>query len=130
MKTLAQEIEAMLVRMKEMSEQEHSLVSALGDALNRADQRLLDEVRAVTVEHESRRALIFGELQSLACRVGMLPKPSATHYSALEDPHVDLPAYETLNGSQRILGGADWREAVSNIEDGVEIAPRRRSPTH
>jgi hypothetical protein len=130
MKTLAQEIEAMLVRMKEMSEQEHGLVSALGDALNRADQRLLDEVRAVTVEHDARRALIFGELQSLACRVGMLPRPAASPYSVLEDPHADLSAYEALNGSQRILGGADWREAVSNIEDGIEIAPRRRSPTH
>jgi hypothetical protein len=130
MKTLAQEIEAMLIRMKEMSEQEHSLVSALGDALNRADQRLMDEVRAVTVEHETRRALIFGELQTLACRVGMLPKPPVSPYSVLEDPHADMPAYEALNGSQRILGGADWREAVSNIEDGVEVGIRRRTPTH
>ncbi len=69
-------IEAMQRRLEKMAAREEQLIAALDDALSRADRKLLDDVRAITLEHETRRAVIFNELQSLATRVGSFPASS------------------------------------------------------
>ena len=52
---------------------EHSLVRALSEALNRVDQKLLQDVRDITTDHEFDRGAILHELQNLASRIGAFP---------------------------------------------------------
>lgn len=73
MKTLTEELEEMRIRMHDLATSEQDLVAALGDALNQADSKLLDDLRNLTSEHESRRGEIVQELQRLASRLGALP---------------------------------------------------------
>jgi hypothetical protein len=49
--SLVEQIEEMRVRMHEQSRSEHELVNALGLALKRADETLLEALRSITVEH-------------------------------------------------------------------------------
>jgi hypothetical protein len=44
----------------------HIVVEALGDELSRHDQQLLQNIRSIVTEHETRRAIILDELQALA----------------------------------------------------------------
>jgi hypothetical protein len=65
---------------------ERSLAEALGDALNRLDQELLQDIRNIATGHETRRVAILNELQALAGSIGMfLPHevvviPQETHH--------------------------------------------------
>ena len=111
--TLIEQIEEMRVRMNELAAGEQDLVRALGDALNRSDQKLLQDVRSVAEEHEARRGVILKELQGLAARMGALPRPRRP-FAALEEAAVDLPAQDP---PQAALRGGDWRQAAANIRD-------------
>jgi hypothetical protein len=111
--TLIEQIEEMRVRMNELAAGEQDLVRALGDALNRADQKLLHDVRSVAEEHEARRGVILKELQGLAARMGALQRPRRP-FAALEEAAVDLPAHDP---PQAALRGGDWRQAAANIRD-------------
>jgi hypothetical protein len=75
MSKMLQLVEEMHVRLNEISASEQALLRALRDALNRVDDRLLQDVRNITVEHESRRRIVLGELHGLAARIGSLPAP-------------------------------------------------------
>ena len=57
----------------------HLVVEALGDELSGHDQQLLQDVRRIATEHESRRAAILNELQGLAGSIGTLHRPLAFH---------------------------------------------------
>jgi len=114
MTTLIEQIEEMRQRMNELASSEQGLVRALGDALSRADQRLLQDVRSLAVEHEVRRGAILKELQGLAARMGSLPRPRGP-FAALEEAALDVSANEAPQ--QPALGGADWRKAAANIQD-------------
>jgi hypothetical protein len=87
MKTLTEELEEMRIRMHDLATNEQDLVSALGEALNQADSKLLDDLRNLSSEHEARRAAIVQELQQLASRLGALPALSG----ALESLGVPPP---------------------------------------
>ena len=63
---LIQQIEEMRTRMNELAAGEQELVRALGEALTRTDQKLLEDVRTAAADHEARRGAILTELQSLA----------------------------------------------------------------
>jgi hypothetical protein len=120
----------MLTRVGELSGKEQGLVRALGDALNRIDQQLLDEVRSVTMEHEVRRGVILMELQSLAAHIGALPAPRET-VVAVGLAHQELPSYEPVpSNGERSIGCGDWRRAANNIQDELEFALGDHSPTH
>jgi hypothetical protein len=116
--TLVEQIEEMRVRMNQLARREQELVKALGQALNRADTKLLQEVRNVALEHELRREGILLELQSLAARMGALPMPRASYGSLenapLETAPLDLPAYEPHQPAPRT---GDWRQATANLRD-------------
>jgi hypothetical protein len=116
MTTLIQQIEEMRVRMHELADSEQGLVKTLGEALSRADQKLLREVRSLTAEHEERRGVILKELQSLAARMGAFPHPR-TPLGQLENAKRDLPYMAPQAAGFRC---GDWRKATANIEDELE----------
>ena len=58
-------IEEMRTRMNELAAGEQDLVRALGDALSRTDQKLLEDVRSVAADHQARRGAILNELAKL-----------------------------------------------------------------
>jgi hypothetical protein len=51
----------------------NGVVEALGDALIRHDQQLLQDIRNIATGHEARRGAILNELQALAGSIGMVP---------------------------------------------------------
>jgi hypothetical protein len=124
MTTLTQQIEEMRLRMNQMANSEQDLIRALGDALGRSDQKLLQDVRAVAMEHEMRRGAILGELQSLAARMGALPRPRGP-VTTLEEAATDVPARETVQPAP--AGRGDWRQAAANIQDEVAFRLNRRA---
>lgn len=120
MTTLLQQIEEMRQHVNELADGEHSLVKALGEALSRTDQKLLQDVRQVAVEHEMRRGLILNELQSLASRIGMFT-PAHEPVAKLEEaPPRNLAPYELNDQSSHGIVRGDWRQAASNIHDDLE----------
>lgn len=119
MTSLIEQIEEMRVRMNELATGEQDLVRALGEALNRADQKLLQDVRVVAQEHEARRGVILKELQGLAQRMGALPRPRAP-FAVLEEPVHDLPTQEAP--PPQVFRRGDWREAAANIQEELALA--------
>jgi hypothetical protein len=73
MTKMMQLVEEMRARLDQISDTEQTLVRALGDALSRVDQKLLQDVRSISIEHEARRGAILLELQTLASRIGAFP---------------------------------------------------------
>src|SRR5262245_26445016 len=124
MADLIQQIEEMRTRMNELAAGEQDLIRALGDALTRADQKLLQDVRSVAADHEARRGAILHELQSLAARMGALPRPPQEPYLALAEKSVNLPPREIAPLAR---GGADWRQAAANIEEVVSYHLKDRA---
>jgi hypothetical protein len=118
MTSLIEQIEEMRVRMNELASGEQDLVRALGEALNRADQKLLQDVRTVAQEHEARRGVILKELQGLAQRMGALPRPRAP-FAVLEEHAHELPAQDT---PAQVFRRGDWREAAANIQEELALA--------
>jgi hypothetical protein len=123
MTNLIQQIEEMRTRMNELAAGEQDLVRALGDALTRADQKLLQDVRSVAADHEARRGAILNELQSLAARIGALPRPPQDAYAALPEAPLNLPTREM----PLARAGADWRQAAANIEEVVSYHLKDRA---
>ena len=134
MSGLIQQIEAMRTRMNELAAGEQELVRALGDALSRTDQKLMEDVRGAAADHEARRGVILNELQSLAARMGALPRPREPYDALTEAPQRAVDG--TLSRSQepydaltavppdlpempKLARRGDWRQAAANIEDAL-----------
>lgn len=119
MRKLLQQLEDMHIRIAETATHEEALVKALGDALARLDEQLLQDVQSIASEHEARRTAILGELQGLASSIGMF--------------QVSRPAL-TAEEATYLPTAGDWREATSNIQDdlatpmSVSAAPRALFP--
>jgi hypothetical protein len=142
---MIQLVEEMGARISQITDAEQELVRALGDALTRVDQKLLQDVRKISTEHESRRGAILHELQGLATRIGAFPAPrepiTSVEYS---EPVVARPiaaaatvmpassafppvsgvpnadGVPAANGLLRPFSRGDWRQATSNIEDELD----------
>ena len=99
MKTLQQQIEDMRAHVKALTATERALVKALGDELRRSDEELLGAIQKVAAEHEVRRGVIMGELQALAAKAGLLPRPltardtAVAKHSALVDHRPAISHY-------------------------------------
>ena len=118
MTTLIQQIEDMRVHVNEMANAEQRLVQALGDALNRADQKLSHDVRTIASEHEIRRSVIFKELQALAARVGLLPsEPSAVLKSAPRE----LPRFPVQHDDHQTSRPGNWQQPAKTIQDELDF---------
>ena len=124
MTSLIEQIEEMRSRMNALAAGEQGLVTALGEALARADQKLLQDVRSVAADHEARRGAILSELQSLAARMGALPRPPQEPYAALMETPVNLPPREIAPLAR---GGGDWRQAAAQIEEVVSYHLKDRA---
>jgi|GEM_PF-1627765 len=132
--TLAQQIEEMRIRMNQLAGNEQELVRALGEALSRADQKLLEDVRSLATEHEMRRGAILKELQSLAARMGALPRPrqpfaaieEATAEAANPVPASAVPPPTPL-AAQPVGARGDWRQAAANIRDELTYHLKARA---
>jgi hypothetical protein len=107
MRPLLQQLEDMHIRVAETATHEEAMVKALGDALVRLDQQLLQDVQSIASDHEARRTAILGELQGLASSIGMFQVPRQAA-QAIET----APSYTPIAG--------DWRQAANNIGDDME----------
>jgi len=141
---MIQLIEEMGARLGQVADAENELVRALAQTLSRVDQRILQDVRKIATEHESRRGAILHELQGLAARIGafpIAPQPTSSVEYAEPVPRPITAAngvpeanpVPTANG----VGGAnghpgpfsrgDWRLAASNIDDELgDLFKQRR----
>jgi hypothetical protein len=120
MTTLLQQIEEMRVHVNDLANAEQGLVKALGDALNRADQKLLHDVRSVAAEHELRRGVILQELQALASNIGLLPAPRES-VAVLENAPREVSAFSIQHDDQQAIRRGDWRQAANNIQDELDF---------
>ena len=109
----------MWARLAEVDDTQRALIQALAEALRRADQKLLDDVRSVKMDHEARRVEILNELYNLASTIGAFPA-SQDPLPPLEDAGSGPRTYVAVEGTQEI----DWRQAVSNLKGEFRRLPR------
>ena len=121
---LHQLIEEMRVRLAENTTNETALVRSLADALQRADEKLLRDVRNVTIDHETRRAAILGEMQNLAMRLCSLPVPNGPQLASIEQQQPAIDAAHAVG----VTG--DWRHAAKTIQDALEYPYTTHLPAH
>jgi len=132
-------LEKVQTKLGAVTAREKVLIQALGEALSEADRSLLDDVRSLTIEHETRRTMILSELQCLAARIGTFPAGErdmeALEYEALDLPYkaIEETAQRPPSDAQIVggdvcppmnpetmppaipKGGGDWREALANL---------------
>jgi hypothetical protein len=101
MTTIIEQIEAMRIRMNELAAEEPGLVRTLGDALETADQQLVEEVRSGAARHEPQCGAIVGVLQKLTERMSALYRSQGS----------------SLHGTGPAMRGGDWRRATANIQE-------------
>jgi len=120
MTKLIQHVDEMRARLAETSTTEQSLVKNLADSLNHIDQLLTREIRKVAADHEARRAVIFNELQALACSIGVFPRPQ------------DVAAVPQQNEGTYFPAVGDWRQAAKNLsyQDEVDYHLNGKGPQH
>jgi hypothetical protein len=109
---LIQHIDEMRARLAQTAHGERALVESLGDALNRLDQDILQNIRNVATGHEARRGAILNELQALAGSIGrFLParEPIEPVTISQENGHPHAPAV------------GDWRQATKNLNYHDEL---------
>jgi len=121
MTKLRRHIDEMRASVTQTATGEQSLVKSLGDALNHVDQQLLRDLRKVATEHEARRAVIFNELQALACNIGVFQPPQEIGAIPQQnEAHSYFPAV------------GDWRQATMNLnyQDEFEYHLNGKDPQH
>lgn len=125
MSKMIQLVEELRERLNTIADGEQKLVSSLREALNRFDQKLLQDVRSITAEHESRRGAILNELQGLASRMGAFPPPRDTRLGAnsAEGAPPSLPP----NGRLRAVEGGAWREATDKLQTELDSYFKKRA---
>jgi hypothetical protein len=135
MSKMIQLVEELRERLSTIADGEHKLVASLREALNRFDQKLLQDVRSITAEHESRRSVILNELQGLASRMGAFPPPprDARLGANLGAPSLNagsadptLPSL-TASGRLRAVEGGAWREATDKLQSELDIYFKKRA---
>lgn len=110
-------------QLQTVGDTEQKLVASLREALNRYDQKLLQDVRSLAAEHEVRRGAILGELRGLASRMGAFP--------SLREPHecllVGTGARKSAGSTAEHCGGfAAQRQAARRA--GRRLARGGRAP--
>ena len=125
MSKMIQLVEELRERLNTIADGEQKLVSSLREALNRFDQKLLQDVRSITAEHESRRSAILTELQGLASRMGAFPPPRDVRLgaNAAEGQSPSLPS----SGRLRAVEGGAWREATDKLQTELNSYFKKRA---
>lgn len=118
-----------------IGDSEQSLVASLREALNRYDQKLLQDVRSLAAEHEVRRGAILNELHTLAKRMGAFPAPREAHLEltteAASPPRDKPPALPPVSasppGKLRSVEGGAWREATERLQTELDVYFKKRA---
>jgi hypothetical protein len=125
MTTLVQQIEQMRSRMEEIAKNDERVVTALADALNRADEKLLNDVMELTEEHEARRGAILKELQALARRLGTFPRQLDQVPKEERAPR-ELQSHQTIPLNLSVAARSDWRDGIL-LDEEINNHLRRRN---
>jgi hypothetical protein len=127
MSKMIQLVDEFRERLTTIADTEHQLVAQLREALNRYDQKLLQDVRNITAEHETRRGVILNELQSLAQRVGAFPVAAREPGAAVS--HSTPPEARALpaNGRLRPIERGAWREATDKLQSEIDAYFKKRA---
>ncbi len=130
---LPRNVEDLLNRMTENSRNELNLIRTLSEAVRRADEQVLRELRGLTMQHELRRETILDELQNLAGRLCALPsRPGGvSNRPGIEQQPVEatrIPAEQPIEHANGT--GADWRRAAQNIQDDLDFTFGELPPRH
>lgn len=126
MSKMVQLVEELRERLNKVGDNEQALVSSLREALNRFDQKLLQDVRNITAEHETRRSVILNELQGLASRMGAFPAARDVRFG-LKDAGRDAPPSLPPNGRQQVVENGAWRQATDKLQNELDSYFRRRA---
>ena len=125
MTTLAQQIEQMHSRVDEIARNDERLVTALANALARADEKLLNDVVELAEEHEARRGTILKELQALARRLGVFPR-QPEQFPRTEGAPRELEARQTFPLNLSVRARGDWGdELLLDEEINTHLRHRR-----
>ncbi len=118
MSALPQNVHELLTRLNETSRNELDLVRDLSEAIRRADDQLLKEVRSVSMLHALRREAIVNELQVLAQRLCALPARDPQRDKLGDNLAAIDPPPHALQGQLPDLPepGPDVEEAVITVE--------------
>lgn len=125
------QIEDMQRRLTQNAQTEQTFVKALSEALSLVDNHLLNEVRRVTAEHETRRSAIYEALQELAgslCSFPPSPPVAMTEIASTAGDASPVPTIHRVNGHLHAPG--DWRKATSNIEEDADYHWKTSGPSH
>ena len=99
---LGSQVNQMRSRVAELAKLEGQLVSDLGSTLQHLDDLILHEVRAISAEHEARRANLLNELQSLAMKLdGSLPTSHPANSASGSDAITEGPQQQSISDAQR-----------------------------
>lgn len=112
-------VEEMRAKLSKITDAEAKLVWALRDALSRVDEKLLQDVRMMTTEHEVRRGYSLHELQRLSSRIGTFPTLLTGPVEDAMPPARPIAAADGMAGANGFRRG-DWRQATSNIKDELD----------
>ena len=108
-------VEEMRAKISQITDAEEELVWSLRDTLSRVDEKLLQDVRSLTIEHETRRDRSLQELELLSARIGCFPV-ACEAMRAVENANPAATQIVAADGFRR----GDWRPAASNIEDELD----------
>ena len=127
MSKMVQLVEELRERLNTIADGEQKLVSSLREALNRFDQKLLQDVRSITAEHESRRGAILSELQGLASRMGAFPPPPRDVRLGVNNAEGAPPSLPPNGRLRAVEGGGAWREATDKLQTELDTYFRKRA---
>src|SRR5262245_55486679 len=108
MTTLAQQIEQMHSRVDEIARNDERLVTALANALARADEKLMDGGGELAEKPEARRGTSMKELQAVACRLGVFPRQPEQFPRAPRE----LEARQTFPLNLSVRARGDWGDEL------------------
>ena len=132
MSKMLQVVEELRDRLGSIADHEQKLIASLRDALNRFDQKLLQDVRNIAAEHEGRRSVILNELQGLASRLGVFPAASPRSSQVNSDFRAELsgPASgnkASLDSRLRSVESGAWGEGTDKLQNELESYFRKRA---
>lgn len=122
-------------QLNTVGESEQALVASLREALNRYDQKLLQDVRSLAAEHEVRRGAILNELHTLAKRMAAFPSPreprleltTAAASPPREKPPALPPTSTPPSSKLRAVEGGAWREATERLQTELDVYFKKRA---
>jgi hypothetical protein len=127
MSKMVQLVDEFRERLTTVADTESKLVAQLRDALHRYDQKLLQDVRSITAEHENRRGVILGELQGLAARMGAFPVARETRAAVSDAAPAEARPALPSNGRLRPVEGGAWREATDKLQNEIDTYFKKRA---